>query len=211
MESIISAYGYYALFLGTFIEGETIVLISGFLAHRGYLDIRLVMLVAWAGSFLGDQAWFYVGRWRGRKMLASRPKWQERGQRLRPMLEKHQVAVLLGFRFAVGFRIATPVILGSINYSALRFLFFNAIGAAAWAVILAMAGYTFGHAVELVIAEVHKYELWLAAAIVPIVGIVWVFRRWRRRRGGLAVEPLADAVKPPSNVPDVAEREGKAS
>jgi membrane protein YqaA with SNARE-associated domain len=140
MESIISAYGYYALFLGTFIEGETIVLISGFLAHRGYLDIRLVMLVAWAGSFLGDQVWFYAGRWRGRKMLASRPKWQERAQRLRPMLEKHQMAVLLGFRFAIGFRIATPVILGSIGYSAWKFLVLNAVGAAAWAAAARRAG-----------------------------------------------------------------------
>lgn len=36
LESLIIAYGYPALFAGTFLEGETIVVIAGFLAHRGY-------------------------------------------------------------------------------------------------------------------------------------------------------------------------------
>ena len=36
LEPLVSTYGYPALLVGTFLEGETILVIAGFLAHRGY-------------------------------------------------------------------------------------------------------------------------------------------------------------------------------
>ncbi|SPD74464.1 hypothetical protein PITCH_A230150 [uncultured Desulfobacterium sp.] len=35
LEEIISTYGYAAIVAGTFFEGETILVIGGFAAHRG--------------------------------------------------------------------------------------------------------------------------------------------------------------------------------
>ncbi|GAW66758.1 hypothetical protein GPEL0_01r2252 [Geoanaerobacter pelophilus] len=51
----LQVHGYWVLFLGTFLEGEAILIFAGFLAFGGYLNIYLVMLSALAGSFLGDQ------------------------------------------------------------------------------------------------------------------------------------------------------------
>ena len=62
LEELIATYGYLAVLVITFIEGETIVILAGVAAHLGYLDVNWVIVTAIAGSFGGDQLWFYIGR-----------------------------------------------------------------------------------------------------------------------------------------------------
>jgi membrane protein DedA with SNARE-associated domain len=37
LESLIDTYGYPAVLVGTFFEGETVLVLGGFASHRGYL------------------------------------------------------------------------------------------------------------------------------------------------------------------------------
>ncbi|WP_217994833.1 DedA family protein [Methylogaea oryzae] len=62
LHEIISQYGYIALFIGTFLEGETILLVAGYLAHEGHLGLTLAILSAFLGTFAGDQTFFFLGR-----------------------------------------------------------------------------------------------------------------------------------------------------
>jgi membrane protein DedA with SNARE-associated domain len=77
LQQFLHDFGYFALFLGTFFEGETILVLAGFLAFRGYMDINLVVLVAFFGSYAGDQLWYFMGRRTGarcsRASRAGRP------------------------------------------------------------------------------------------------------------------------------------------
>ena len=65
LESLVASYGYAALFLGTLLEGETVLILAGIMAHLGLMKLPLVMLVALLGSFLGDQFYFFLGRKKG--------------------------------------------------------------------------------------------------------------------------------------------------
>ena len=47
---LIQSYGYWAILAGTFLEGETILVLAGFAAHLGYLQLPWVILAAFAGS-----------------------------------------------------------------------------------------------------------------------------------------------------------------
>jgi len=58
IESMIENYGYWALLIGTFFEGETIVILAGFLAHQGYLKLHWIILISFFGSLCGDQLFF---------------------------------------------------------------------------------------------------------------------------------------------------------
>ena len=49
-EELIQRFGYAAIIVGTFLEGETILVIGGFAAYRGYLSLPLVMVCALLGS-----------------------------------------------------------------------------------------------------------------------------------------------------------------
>lgn len=89
LQQFLHDFGYFALFLGTFFEGETILVLAGFLAFRGYMDINLVVVVAFFGSYAGDQLWYYMGRKHGRKLLARKPRWQLMGDKALEHIRKH--------------------------------------------------------------------------------------------------------------------------
>lgn len=181
LESLIENYGYAALFLGTFLEGETILVVAGFAAHRGYLSLPLVVLVAFVGSLAGDQLWFYLGRKKGGGFLAARPNWVSRAERVRALLARHEWPIVVGFRFLYGLRNITPFVLGASGYDARRFAMLNVVGAAVWSVLVGAAGYVFGTAMELLIADVKRYERWLLA-LLAFAGIVaWLWRVVRNR------------------------------
>ena len=64
---------YAAVFVWTFLEGETIVVFAGFAAAQGLANPLLLFLAACLGSFSGDQLYFWLGRHFGGRLLASSP------------------------------------------------------------------------------------------------------------------------------------------
>jgi Uncharacterized membrane-associated protein len=97
LQQFLQDFGYFALFLGTFFEGETILVLAGFLAFREYMDIKLVVLVAFCGSYAGDQLWYFMGRRHGRKILARKPRWQAMGDRALEHIRRHPDIWVLSF------------------------------------------------------------------------------------------------------------------
>ena len=133
LQQFLHEFGYFALFLGTFFEGETILVLAGFLAFRGYMDINLVVVVAFFGSYAGDQLWYFLGRKHGRKLLARKPRWQMMGDRALEHIRRHPDIWVLSFRFVYGLRTVMPVAIGLSGYPPGRYLLLNGIGAAIWA------------------------------------------------------------------------------
>ena len=180
-ESLIASYGYLAVLVGSFLEGETIVVLGGLAAKLGYLQLPWVIVCAFAGSLCGDQLYFFLGRYKGAAILARRPAWQGRVARVHDRLLRHQVAVMLGFRFIYGLRSVTPFVIGMSSIPTLRFVVLNVLGAGLWALVIGVLGYLFGHALEAVLGDLHHYELRLLASVLVIGGGVWLTRvlRWR--------------------------------
>jgi Uncharacterized membrane-associated protein len=182
LELLVSTYGYPALFIGTFLEGETILVIAGFLAHRGYLELPWVIIIAFWGTFSGDQLYFWVGRTKGVNFLMRRPAYRVRVEKAQNLLKKHQKLIILGFRFVYGLRTVTPFAIGISNINAKQFIVLNALGAIVWAMIVGSGGYLFGNALEIIIGDIKHYELEILAAIAVTGVMVWLvhfYRRWR--------------------------------
>ncbi|MET1079309.1 MAG: DedA family protein [Pseudomonas sp.] len=177
LEQLLQDYGYLALFLGTFFEGETILVLAGFLASRGYLQIDLVLLTAFFGSYSGDQLWYYLGRHKGRALLARKPRWQVMGDKALAHLRRHPDIWVLGFRFVYGLRTVMPVAIGLSGYPPLRYLVLNGIGAVVWALALGLAAYHFGSVLEGLLGNIKKYELWVLGGLLLLGGGLWL-RRW---------------------------------
>ena len=168
LQQFLHDFGYFALFIGTFFEGETILVLAGFLAFRGYMDINLVVVVAFCGSYAGDQLWYFMGRKHGRKLLARKPRWQMMGDRALEHIRKHPDIWVLSFRFVYGLRTVMPVAIGLSGYPPGRYLLLNGIGAAIWATALAAAAYHFGAVLEGMLGSIKKYELWVLGALLVI-------------------------------------------
>src|SRR3712207_582404 len=118
----IQEYGYLAVAVGSFLEGEAVLLAGSFAASQGHLELSLVLSIAAIASFLGDLPYFFAGRRYGDCMMARFPSLHCRKHRLEHLLHKHHVLLVLCLRFLYGLRIAGLVTLGMSKLSTLRFL-----------------------------------------------------------------------------------------
>lgn len=180
IESLITQYGYIAIAVGSFLEGETVVVLGGLAANRGYLYLPWVMACAFFGSLLGDQLYFYIGRRQGMSILLKRPHWQKTANKVFHHLQKHQTLLILSFRFLYGLRTITPFLIGASGVSPRRYAVLNTIGAFIWAISIAALGYFFGHAVELALSDIKHYEVWLFGILIVGAVLLWSYTRWRR-------------------------------
>jgi len=172
-EHIIQTYGYWALFAGTFLEGETVLIVGGFLSHRGYLDLPFVILTAFVGSLAGDQFYFFLGRTKGKRFLSKRPSWEPYVVSARDLLDRHMILLLIGFRFLYGLRTVTPFVIGMSSIKTSTFVILNAVGSFLWSLTIACAGYLFGSALNIFIGNVERYEMEVLAVMACIGAAVW--------------------------------------
>ena len=198
LQQFLHDFGYFALFLGTFFEGETILVLAGFLAFREYMDIKLVVVVAFLGSYAGDQLWYFMGRRHGRKILARKPRWQAMGDKALDHIRRHPDIWVLSFRFVYGLRTVMPVAIGLSGYPPRRYLLLNGIGAAVWALVLGAAAYHFGAVLEGLLGNVKRYELWVLGALLVLGILLWIRRCWRNRRAERAAEAQTAPAAPDS-------------
>lgn len=182
MAALIATYGYAAVLVGTFLEGETILVLAGFAAHRGYLELPWVILAAAVGSIASDQLFFLVGRKKGVAWIERRPKWQKQAQRAFELVARTETLLILGFRFLYGLRTITPVVLGASGVRPAKFVPLNIVGAVAWAVTFGYVGYVTGAAAQLALGDIERVEMSIFALIALVGGLAWLYRRWRRRR-----------------------------
>src|SRR4030065_114883 len=157
-ELIIGSYGYFFVLAGTFLEGETILILAGFAAHQGYLYLPWVVLVAFLGTLSGDQLFFYLGRRQSRFVLDKHPAWQRRLDRVERLFERYQTLLILGFRFLYGLRTVTPFVLGRSGVAPGYFFLLNTLSAMVWSLMVGIGGYLFGNFLKLILGDKRHHE-----------------------------------------------------
>ena len=195
LQALIEQYGHIVVFIGALLEGETVLIMAGFAAPRGYLYLPWIVLIGAAGGFLGDQIFFMAGRRHGHQLLARFPIIAVHAVRIEPLIERHSTWLILAVRFMYGLRIAGPILIGTSKVSHWRFAVLNLIGALLWAALIAGAGYLFGEALELVLAHVRRYEKWILAGILVAGVLVWMRQRRKDMKKVKAAKQLT-MVKP---------------
>jgi membrane protein DedA with SNARE-associated domain len=147
LQELVIRWGYVAIALATFIEGEVVLLWAGALVHAGLLSLPLVALAATVGSFAWGQSWFYVGKYLGRAFVDKRPGWRARIAKAEPWIARYGSLCVVAFRFVAGMAIVLPLLVGASGYSARRFFVLDGIGAFIWACGFACTGYALGSGV----------------------------------------------------------------
>jgi membrane protein DedA with SNARE-associated domain len=185
IQQILKDQGYWVLFVGTFLEGEAILLLAGFLAFQGYLNVLGVICTAWAGSFLGDQFYFYLGRLKGKGLLKRFQSIARKFREALKLIEKYGNFVAFISRFTYGFRIVLPIILGITNLAPRTFLLINLVSAFTWAVAFSLGGYLFGKGASLVFDNVNNYEQYLVLALFGFICLAWcvhAYHIWKLKK-----------------------------
>lgn len=182
LTALIASYGYYALFAGTFLEGETVLIAAGFAARLGILDLPWVIAIAFVASTLGDQLAFLLGRWHGERLMQRFPVLRRKAPIIQALLDRYHVPLILGVRFFYGMRIAGPFVIGMSRVPFPLFALLNMAGALIWAVVVASAGYYFGMVLEVWLGNLKQVEEAALAIILAAGAGIWLWRRGRKTR-----------------------------
>ncbi|MGB2818809.1 MAG: DedA family protein [Burkholderiaceae bacterium] len=186
---LIQDYGYAAVAVGAFLEGETVLILAAISAHLGYLKLPAVVIVAAVGAFIGDNVYFFAGRFYGPSLMQRFPALARAVPRVDRFVGRWHALAVIVLRFAYGLRIAGPIVLGAGRMRTLTFLWANATGAVLWALLVGALGWGFGHAAARLLdnaARVEYVVLGIVAAIVVLVTLVHVVAKRRLERGELA-------------------------
>ncbi len=185
---LIGRYGYLVIFLGVMAEsagvplpGETVLIASGALAHRGVLDPGDVLLFGTLGAVTGDQVGYWIGRKGGRPFVLrwGRYLWITSGRlaRAQAFFDRHGGRAVFFARFITGLRVFGALAAGTSRMPWGRFALYNALGGTVWATAAVSLGYFLSASISLVEHWVGRASLLLVALLILILGLRWAYRK----------------------------------
>jgi membrane protein DedA with SNARE-associated domain len=171
-EHLILRYGLAAVFVGAGVEGDLTLILAGVAAHLGYFSYPTALAASVAGGFLGDVAWYSLGRVRGPKFRAGRV-YRRVGHRIENLARRLGAAELIASRFVYGTKAASMVFWGLHGMSLPRFLLVDAIGCLLGSLVFTGLGYAVSGSATVLLGRVRRVERWLLGAV--LVGALLVF------------------------------------
>ena len=159
-------YGYWLVFIGTFLEGEAVVLAAGVFSFFGTFNLWLVMLIASLAIILGDNFQYYLGKKLGKRFLKKFPRFCK----LNGKFNKHSNKILLASRFMFGMRLACMTMAGANRVNWKKFFKFNTVSGIAWVMVMAFLGYAFG-ASFILLKKILKYSA-LSITVLVVLAII---------------------------------------
>jgi membrane protein DedA with SNARE-associated domain len=188
---ILSAYGYWTLFLVVALEcaglplpGETL-LIGGaiYAGETGGLSIEYLILAAAAGAVVGGLAGYGVGRVYGAPLLERYGRWfgltAKRLTLARYLFMRWGAWIVVLGRFVTLLRIWVGVLAGANRFDARSFLLCNAIGGGVWALALGLGAYALTSAFRRVEGP---FAIWAFVALLYSIFCAWIYLKRHEAR-----------------------------
>ena len=159
-------YGYFILFAWSVLEGEIGLIMAGIMSHTGDMNVFIAIFVAGLGGFVGDQIYFYIGRFNKNYIHKKLRKQRRKFAIAHLLLKKYGWPIIFLQRYMYGLRTVIPMSIGITKYSSKKFAVINLISAWVWAAITIIPAYLLGDQILQVLAWAKEH--WYLA--LPIAG-----------------------------------------
>ena len=190
---VLNHWGYWIILLsaileaspifGLFVPGQTIVIIGGFFAKIGVLDIGDVILFSTVGAIIGDLIGYLLGKKYGYSFISKYGKYfffkKDNYEKTKVLMHKHTGKTLIIGRFHSLTRAFAPFIAGTTNVSFLKFMTYNIIGGISWAISFVLIGFMFGKSYEFGSKYIGRF---IFAAIVLSILIIYGYQFIKKRK-----------------------------
>lgn len=190
LASLIEQYGYLITFLGTFIEGESVLVFSAIAAHLGYLTLPGVIFFATIGATLGDTTFFFIGRKYGARFLTRFPIASSGAARLNTLVERFPNASIIIFRFIYGLKVSGAVLIGMSTITTRRFIILNFIGSFIWASSITILSYLFAASLTHMLGRIQGIEKILFVVIAVVIAAYYISVLWRKWLADVEIDIL---------------------
>lgn len=177
IEQWLEQYGYFAVFIGVFLEGPLTLALAGFLAYQGYLSITVVLLTSFVAAFLYIEIVFFIGMGTGQYLMSRWPVIRRYYERISALLDRYEKIFILFFRFVYGTHTLAPLVVGMGRFKPAYFTLLNILGAAIWTITMFLIGYFFGHVFRMLIEDIKHYEKLIVLFLVAMMLVYYLIRR----------------------------------
>jgi membrane protein DedA with SNARE-associated domain len=182
VENTLARLGYVGVLIGTFMEGETTILLAAIFAKFGYLNLKHVMFCSFVGTFVGDCSFFFFGKLFGRSIVERYEFLRNKAIRSNEMIHRYRHLILFVMRFLAGFRSIILLLLGCADLRSSRFLAVDLVSSIVWSILVSLIGYIFADVVYLFVSDVKGYEkIVMTFAVIAAVAAILIYRRFIRR------------------------------
>ncbi len=186
----VNGWGYSGIFILMALEStvlpvpsELVLIPAGYLAHRGDMNVVLILAASTIGSVTGAFINYYAALWIGRPVL-------ERYGRyffVRPALlhktdlffSRHGAISTFTGRLIPGIRHLISLPAGLCRMPITVFAFYTSLGAALWSTVLIALGYFIGNNEEVLRDHLPVVTL---VTVISVAVMLMVYIRWQRRR-----------------------------
>jgi membrane protein DedA with SNARE-associated domain len=173
---LITKYGLLAVFVGCFAEGESAAILGGFFAHQRVFVPWQVFSVAFAGSFLGDAALFFLGRHYSENAFVLRMREKPGFSHAHRLVTRYPNTFVFFNRYAYGMRVVGGVTAGLSGIAIGRFLLLNALSSLVWVTLFGSIGYLGGLGAEKLLGEAlveHQRLIFALIGGLVITALAW--------------------------------------
>lgn len=171
-----------ALFIGLLIPAEATVLVAGFLAYEGVLQLDQVIIATVVGAFVGDQIGYALGRYGGARAAARDGLigriWRRHERRATSMFRRRSVFAVTLARFVSFLRTLMPWFAGMTRLPYLRFVFYDLLGVLGWSMASVGAGYIAGESWRVLANALGTASALIVALVLGVAVAAALRRRW---------------------------------
>ena len=190
LESFVRHYGAFAVMpilaieaVGAPVPGESLLIFASVLAGRGEISLPSLLIFAWAGSVLGDNLGYLIGRKLGRGTIlrygAKVGLTGERFNGIERVYVRYGSATVLFARFFSILRQLNGIVAGMLGMSWWRFVLLDAVGAALWVTVWVFAPAYFSEHLTVIIALAHHTKV--VVSVLVAAGLTMVLGYFIRR------------------------------
>lgn len=168
---LLKSKGYIILFAWSILEGELGLIMAGLLCYTRDMEVWLAVFIAGLGAFVGDQIYFYVGRYNKTYVYTTFKGHRRKFALAHLMLKKYGWIIIFAQRYMYGMRAIIPISIGLTKYDAKKFALINLISAWSWASVTIIPVWYFGEEILSVLELIKSNFYYVPVAIFVVVAI----------------------------------------
>lgn len=183
------------LLVGFFLPGDSLLIVAGLVAARGYLDITTLILLLCAAAIVGDTVGYWFGAKTGPRLFSrpnSRLFKREHLLKTQAFYARHGGKTIVIARFVPLLRTFAPIVAGVAGMEYRRFVAYNVFGGIFWVTSMTLAGYWLGNVFD---ARAIDRYLHIIIGVVIFLSILpalmHAVRERRKKRSPVESAPLS--------------------
>lgn len=179
------SYKYLFLFLGGMLEGLNTLVLAGFLATTGQIELYIIIPLLIVAHSINGYLWYLVGFLGGAKAL---DKWGHKNKlshqiinKIEGYFKKYSARAIMFAKFTFSLEIATMILSGSLKYNLKKFSKYNFLGSVGWVFVAVFIGYFFGQSFKAfftIIKDFTLFLIFLAGAIILLYIIKILLKKY---------------------------------